>query len=285
MISFNRTASLVIGSELLGLRVVFDIEKEMTANGASKCEIKIYNLSQAHLNEIEQGTQNQQLVLSAGYNGLNKMLYSGPIFYAHTELSGPDSVTTCQMLPGAIALGTVFVKVAGANTAWDVYRAVVNAFKPYGVAQGHLSAGVQQAFQSSKYQARYSDVDTAAGLMDKITRWAGLRWNTVDNQLNVYSDNEYQDSEIILLNKDTGMIGIPSKTQEGNYKVKALLNGDIVPGKRVRVQSLRFPVSGDLRVLKTTHSGDSHPLDPGADWYVELEGAVLGTAPGFTEAG
>jgi hypothetical protein len=293
MMDFNRTASLVIGTEVLNLRVIFDIEKEMTANGASKCEIKIYNLSPEHLAQIEVGTQKQQLTLSAGYNGANKMLYSGPIFYAHTDQVGPDKITTCQMLPGAIALSAVFVKISGASSAWEVYQAVLNAFLTFGVSKGHLSTTVSPGaapgtkpvrtiLQGLKYRAKYSNMDTAAGFMNEITRWAKLRWNIENNQLNVFADGEYQDAEIIQLDESSGMLGIPSKTQEGNYKVKALLDGDLNPGRRIRVVSKTFPVNGDLRIIKTTYAGDTHPLDPGADWYAEVEGSNIGTAPGFS---
>ena len=66
--------------------------------------------------------------------------------------------------------------------------------------------------------------------------------------------------------------------QDGNYKVTSFLNGDIVPGKLLQVQSVDFPINGVMKVLKSTFKGDTWE---GNEFYVEVEAALLGTRPNF----
>jgi hypothetical protein len=283
MMLFNRTATLAIGGQDLKLRTVFEIEKEMSPQGG-RLDVKIYNLSRDSQNALEVGNQKQYLELSAGYNGINKLIFSGPIYYAETRRDGADIITTCQAFPGATAAQT-YARIAGASSCYEIYLAVVNALKPRGVVQGKISPAIIATLKGATFAAKHSDIDTTSGLMNKICRQTKLKWNTLDQQLNLYSDKEYQDQEMIQLDKKSGMLGLPSKTQEGNYKVTSLLNADLEPGKHVRVVSEEFPVHGDLYIIKATHRGDSYPLEPGAKWETEIEAANVGTQPGFVLGG
>ena len=277
---FNRTASLILGTELLGIRASFNIEAEMSAQTATKAEIKLYNLSPQHLNQIEVGQQNQKIQLSAGYGGQQKLIYRGPIFYAESALVGADTITTCQMNPGALGQTAVFVSIQGAKSSYDILKIVLNQYSKYGIAKGHISPAVIQILQGGGYSS-FSDLGLASRFMDQITRRHGLRWNCHNEQINIFNKDEHEDPEMVLLNSESGMIGIPSKTQEKSYKVRSLLNADLVPGKKVRVQSNVYPIKGDLKVIKTTHVGDT--LE--GDWYTEIEGVVVGTTPGFSFVG
>ena len=293
MIQFGRQAQLALitpnSNTAVTLRTVFNIEKEMTAQGASKAEIKVYNMSAKHVQMAEQVGQNLKVVLSAGYNfgGVNnvKQLFVGLVNYMTNDRTGPELVTTFEFLPGAVQLGNVFVNVVAATSDWDVYRLIVNACQPYGITTSPPSARIQQLLQSGVYNRPWSECGTAAKLMDMICRRHYLRWSPNDNDLNLYSRDEFEASTVVNLSapsaqfpNGTGLVGIPSKMQDANYKIKALLNPDIQPGSQLVVTS---PLAGlnnnSFKVWKATYEGDTLK----GPWYVEAECSLLGKSPTF----
>lgn len=268
---------IVYGDLELSLRVQFNIDKEMTENGAGKCEVKIFNPSKEHLAEFESDTGEKLLTVYAGYDGINKMLFTGKVLFAITEQSGPDIIVTCQMVPGQKALTGTYLKVENATTDGQILQAVLNSLRTAGgVVKGHISSAVMAALDAGKHSG-FSDIGTTAKFLNLITKRHKLRWAIHNNELNIYSAGEYEAPEMIQVDAESGMIGIPSKTQTNQYKVRTLLNGDIVPGRRIRVESKVHPLKGDLKVIKVTHVGDT--LE--GDWYSDAEGLIIGKEPGF----
>lgn len=278
----NRTFSLVLGTAQIatqvGVRVKFEIEKEMTSQGASKSQLEIYNLSESNIRSLENNASNYTIIFSAGYSDQNKQILNGTIMYAETERKGPDLVTTLQILPGSAARTAAFVSINKAQSDYQIYQACLQALAPYGIAQGYFSPAVRSILEDAQYSSPHSDFGPVSRIMDLLARKNGLNFNTSDNQVNLFLPSETEDSSLFLLSSQTGMVGVPSKMQDGNYKVVSFLNGDIVPGKLLRVQSTDFPINGDLKVLKSTFKGDTWE---GNEFYVEVEAALIGTQPGF----
>lgn len=284
MIQFNRVAQLVLAvpglQQVVTLRTAFTIEKEMTSQGASKAEIKIYNMSALHVQFAQAVGQNLQITLSTGYSydGQDNVsqLFTGLVNYVTNERQGPDQITIFEMLPGSIPLGNVFVSFAGVQSDWDIYLAVVNACKPFGISRGHLSAAVQSILQQKGvYQKGLSECGTAAKLMDLICNRHNLRWNSDSLNLSIFNPKEFETPTVVILSgpsaqypNGTGLVGIPSKMQDGNYKIKALLNPDITPGAQILVTSVQAGLANQpFKVWKVTYTGDTLK----GDWYVEAE--------------
>jgi len=279
MMQFDRTLSLVLGDELLGLRVQFNIEKEMTAQGASKADIKIFNLSPTHQAQIESGSKGQQIRLSVGYGGENKVLYQGPVFFASLEKQGADVITTCQMWQGVFTDRKAFVQLENVSDDYEILKACLTALKPYGVARGHVSDMSIQALRNNRHSAGFSGLGPTSKFLTMVTKAAGLRWANHNQEINIFGPDEYELPELIELSATSGMIGVPSKAEDNAYKVRALLNPDLAPGRCVRIKSTVFPMHGDLKIIKGAYVGDS--LE--GDWYCDLEGVVIRTLPGFVE--
>jgi hypothetical protein len=279
MLQFNRSVACILGDELLDLRVGFSVEKEMTDDSTSKASIKLYNLSPMHRQLVETQAKNQRVRLSVGYGGQNKLLCDQAVNYADTARVGADIITTLEMWGGQEGRSTVFAAISGAVNDYQILQVVLNAFNNYGFCRGHISDSVIAKLKANTHRG-FSESGTASKFMGMITKRAGLRWNTHNKQINIFDKDEYEDAEMVLLNKDTGMLGVPSKMQQsGGYKLRALLNAELTPGKMVRVQSSLFPIHGDLKIIKSAFTGDS--LE--GDWYVDLETIVLGHDPSFVE--
>src|SRR5665213_2893864 len=246
-------------------------------------------MSALHVQFAQSVGQNLQVTLSAGYvfGGQENVsqLFTGLVNFVTNEQQGPDQLTIFEMLPGAVPLGNVFVNLSGVQTDWDIYTAVINACRPFGIVRGHLSPKVQGLLQSGTYVKGLSECGTAAKLMDWICNRHGLRWNPDSNSLSLFNRHEYELPTMVVLSgpsnqypNGTGLVGIPSKMQDGSYKIKALLNPDIAPGAQVQVSSIRAGLNNQsFKVWKATYTGDSLK----GDWYVEAECALINKAPSF----
>ncbi len=281
MLLFNRTASLTVGNVVFNVRLNFNIEKEMTTTGG-KAEIKAYNLSKNHRNSVEDDkAKNRKIYLSAGYDGQNKLIYAGSIFFAHSEREKADIITTFETLPASVALQQAFLKISGNIDDYGIYQQCLQALAPFGGIKGHLSGAAQKALKAGIYSKGFADSGTVSKFMDMITKRHSLKWNISREALNIFAKGEFEDQQEVLLSSDTGMIGFPSKVAANNYKAKSLLNPEMEPGRRVKLISKQLKLPGDLKVIKSVHVGDT--LE--GDWYTEIEANVLGFGPNFTGAG
>lgn len=111
----------------------------------------------------------------------------------------------------------------------------------------------------------------------KISEAFGYRDSIQDGALLLLRDGKSDGKEAVLLTPSTGLIGVPvigkeSQPEGGGrdvLRLRALLNGDLTPGRALHVQSEK--IDGWFRVETVTHVGDTH----GNDWYSEVEATPL----------
>ncbi len=274
MLLFLRTAKLTVGNVVFEGRVSFSIEKMQ--GGAAPCELKAYNLTQVHRNSFEDRPANALTIyLSCGYGGLNKLIYAGSVLYTESLRQGADIITSFHCSTAVPAMHRAALSLSGQLTDLDVYRRCLNALAPFGISKGMLSARVESLLGAGTYARGYAEIGYTSKFLDDICKRSNLSWGIDgDNELNIHSPDEFGDSEEILLSATSGMIGFPTKTQiAGCYKVRALLNAELRPGKKIRVTSQQLKLPGDVRIIKATHVGDT--LE--GDWYTDVEAMDLHT--------
>ncbi len=127
----------------------------------------------------------------------------------------------------------------------------------------------------------------AAAHLNDIADTGNCSWTIENGKLVFTSNTGYQPGEAVVLNSQTGMVGIPEATTNG-IEVSALLNPNIKIGTRVQIDNASinqtqinqqgFPTYTDLtfvantsadgfyRALVVSHSGDSR----GNDWYTKM---------------
>lgn len=279
MLQFLRTAQLTVGQKVFRTRLQFAIEKFTNGVNPNNCSIAAFNLSQDSRNQIEAAPRNSlKLFLAAGYQGNNKLIFSGEVFYAHSDRKGPDIITSFKVNSGQVAVSQGHISIVGQVSDWQIFQALLTRFMLYGIVKGHVSANVQQELTRGTYARGYSASTTLSALMDHITKRHGFRWSIDNEAVNIYEKGVFEDQEQILLSKDTGLIGFPTKTDAGNYKIKALLNADINCGKKIKVVSKQMPIPAPVKANKVTHVGDT--LE--GDWYTEFEALDLSFNPSLS---
>lgn len=111
--------------------------------------------------------------------------------------------------------------------------------------------------------------------MDRLLRPRGLGWSVQDGRLQILREGDVRADEAVVIAQDTGMVGSPEwaapKKKGGKPAIafRTLLDPRIAPGGRVRLISRA--ASGDFKVEKVKHTGDTH----GPEWFTDVEAKVL----------
>jgi hypothetical protein len=99
-----------------------------------------------------------------------------------------------------------------------------------------------------------------------------LTWSVQGGALQILPARGYMASQAILLTPDTGLLGSPEwgspehKGKQRRLKLKSLLQAQLVPGGRVKVESQT--ATGVFAIQEVEHQGDTE----GDEWCSEIEG-------------
>lgn len=271
---YLRSGYVLINDRRFETRVNFTVERSQGGIAGGENNIAVYNLTAASRAWIENVTRAsaKKVFLFAGYQGDNRLIFSGEYFFAWTERKGPDLVTTLQATSGLTLFQRAHMEFSGFNNAYQVYAAIAAKLETFGLVAGYLSPNVRSLLTNAVYSRPYADSGTVSRLLDILVRRFKLKWSVDSGQLNIYDPNDFEDQSVFFLSSDTGMVGFPSKTDQGGYKISSLLNPELVPGKKVLVRSREFKADTELKIVKLTHVGDTFE----GEWRTELELAAKG---------
>lgn len=277
-VQFNRAVQVRIGPRgTLGvlvdaLRVTFNITKSLEPFPNSST-IEITNLSATSRALIEE--KRSVVVLSAGYGTDLKNIFIGDIARISTKRVGPDVITEIEAGDGEVAFkdAKLDASFAPGTRFSQVLSAITSSL---GLTQGQVK-GVNG---NDQFQQGLTLSGPSRNHLDTLTRRQRLEWSIQDNQLQILPVDEATDETAIVLNGSTGLVGTPYKTKvvnenllkkkdgvqaESGVSCVALLNAEIRPGRRIKLES-EF-INGVFTVRECVHVGDTH----GNAWYTKIE--------------
>lgn len=298
---YNRFISLKIGGpdvegiDLSDLRIRFSVRRGdiSTPNSA---DIRVYNVSpetarKSELREFE------RVVLQAGYPGNYGTIFDGTIKQVRRgRESQTDTYLDITAADGDSAYTHAVSNVtlaAGASPSEQI-NAVMADLEAKGVKLGELPNLPRMRLPRGKVI-----FGMTRNHLDNMARTNDISWSIQDGQLTLIPNTAYLPGEAVVLNAETGMVGLPEQTQNG-ITVKALLNPGIRIGRVLQInnssiQRYRYGLSindtkpnqliqsssvldadGLYKVLVANHYGDSR----GNDWYtVAICMTIDGTTP------
>ena len=270
MKQLGRIAQLTVNERIFHTRLVFDVTVMQGFATSLDTTVKAYNLSNESRNYVEHlRSPQKKMFLAAGYGTpeANNMgtLFGGDIFWAHTERTGPDLITTFQAGSGAAVAQSAYIVIRGAQNDYEVYQQILSRLKNFGVSQGYFSAAVKTALQLGTHSTPFSTSIMIDQLLKHLSSTYGFKFSVNNYEFNVHNPAEYEHPDAILLTPQTGLIGFPTKTKENFLEVKALLNPQLAPGRKIQVQSLEFGIDQNtqknrsimMKILKAKHKGDT----------------------------
>lgn len=250
------------------LRFTFKIERS-TSKEPNTAQISIWNLNQqtrALLQELE-----LQTVLEAGYVGSRAVIFSGQLEYGSPGRDGTDWITTLQSADGGKQISQARVNLSfGAGTG--VGTVLLCLAEELGLGLGNVAEKAKAGSLRGAVTEYLNGIalnGKAYDELEKIAKQMGLGLSVQDGQVQLLAPLETLRGDAVLLTKRTGLIGSPEVGEKGRVRARSLLQPDLIPGRRVRIESEQ--VTGFFKVMRSTFIGDTW----GQDWYSDIEGKPL----------
>jgi hypothetical protein len=250
--------------EITGLRCQFKITKTLKKT-PNTCEITVTNLSRLLRQSL--AAKDLRVILEGGYDDHVAGLFVGDCRTLDHARVGADWETRVRCGDGerAMNLGRANASFAPGTPYADILSTVT---KPLGLAP---DAGITKLMGGQKFESGYAAYGRAADVLDQVTSAAGLEWSIQDGKLQVLRPKGHTTEDALVLSAGTGLLGSPEfnapdqKTGVAALKVKCLLSARVRCGGRIVLDSIAH--KGTFRVVKVTHTGDSHS----GNWETEAE--------------
>jgi len=237
------------GVSLSDFKVTFHIQWADT-KWPRVAEVKIYNLSTDTTNKIL-GQEFSKIRIIAGYDGIAPavdasqlgvaqdiqsdqvgqsngqnfgLIFDGDIRFTVT---GKDNITDSWVLIQAIGDHEAFLfartktTLAAGYTVADLHQVTMQGFNAFGVTQGITGDMPTTVFPRGRVL-----YNASRNVMDNIAKQCNATWQLVDGQVQMVPEDKYI-HEAIVLNADTGLIGMPQQTMGAGVNVRCLINPNI----------------------------------------------------------
>jgi hypothetical protein len=234
MSQYLRKCTLLVANDtealdLSELRITFQVQQSdvETPNSAL---IRVYNLAPETLTRVE--NEFTRVILQAGYeNDSFGIIFEGSIKQTRRgRFIGPDSFLDILAADGdeAYNQATVNETLAAGTTSDQVLQRLAAAM---GLPVGYAPDLPPNALQRGK--AMYG---LARWYLRDFAQTYQLRWSIQRGQLVLVPMTGYVPGQAVVLNKFTGLIGVPEVTP-GGICVRALLNPQIRVGSLIQLNS------------------------------------------------
>ena len=238
-------------------KIAFELKRESNSTPA-KGTITLTNLSRDHEQVIEKGVADETatVVLSAGYQDRQSILFDGYIQRVERtqDIESLTRTTTITLAAAVIARhrlqGVSRFSFKGDRPLRSLASLMV---ADMGLILGPLDAIPDETISGSAYS--YSG-PSAEGLTALLTGY-GIQWYEDDGVIRFNSKdltNQHDLSSVLVLKKETGLIGSPSVSDKG-VLTRSTLKPLIKLGGVVRLDS--ETTKGLWKVISLYHAGDN----------------------------
>ena len=257
-----RTQTAMVIEEL---RVKFHVVKTLRPE-PNTGSVEVYNLSDNSRRQLQ--GKGARCWLEAGYKTTVAQIFVGDVRYIEHKRDGCDWVTKLELGDGERAYkhGRVNASFKAGTRRADILKMLAN--------QSGLDLGnVQAAYADLQTQevSGFVAFNSAGEALTKALGAWGLEWSIQSGAIQILPKKGYVPAPAIQLDDSHGLIGAPesgSPLHKGGphtLKFKSLLQAQIVPGKRIALQSMAQ--AGVFVAQKVEHDGDTM----GGSWETTVE--------------
>lgn len=259
-----------------GLNIGFTVKIYSQVGVPSEAYITIYNLNREDMQFLTTSAatwiQQQTLIqLYAGYDDDVKLIFGGMINEAPPS-GYPDVALSVKCLNG-IQWMTKNIDVKKSNLKMVDLIDYVSSVTEWPVNIPDSLRSTNEVLNRRIEEFNYTG--TVYNLLDKIQSMMGgfsvdkdsVFLSAYNDNIFIWSPTQKAEGHTLLVNKESGMIGLPELTKLG-VTVKMLLNTGINTGDVIKVESDRVPLAtGFYRVTMITHEGELRSNR----WFTTLE--------------
>lgn len=256
------------------LMISFDVSKSISSS-ANSASIELYNLTESHRNAM--GKEFDEVTLEAGYmppgGGSNVgIIFKGNIRDVAHKRSGEDIVTTISCGDGDKALrkGVTNKSYPKGTPVKTVVEDIYKELEKEGVTRGEWN--FPEDVESQKFKRPYAACGSCWREMNTLGRGKQFYWSIQNGAMEIIPGDGFI-GMVALISPKTGMIDTPTITDNG-IRVSTLLNPEIRPGRRVKVESSIIDLNatdGIYRVSECTFRGDNRD----GDFRVDVTGEAV----------
>lgn len=252
------------------LKVAFKVERSRSKEPNS-CDLEIYNLNKDNRTRFQK--KEIPVVLEAGYVDNIFQIFSGNLTFGQNRLDGRDWVTSMQAGDGSTKFRTARINtsIKGPVPVGDVLKTVAASL---GVDPGNIDEKASKGSIRGKLTQFVNGIVLSGKSeqeIDKIIKSMGYSWSIQDGALQLLEPNETIGDSVVLLAAGTGLVGTPEAGEDGFVKVRSLIQRDLFPGRKFKLESRNGELNGFYRIEKAIFVGDTW----GGDWYIDIEGKQL----------
>src|SRR6056297_29990 len=274
-VQFGRKVIAIIGErngekiKIRNLRMSFQIEKT-TKSDPNRATFTVYNLNENSRAKLEEAAE-LFLSIEAGYGDETKVIFSGDVDKIENKKTPTDWVTIVETGDGKkdlteTRLNKSYKKGTSVKTVIDDALSAFTNLKNNGLPDG-LIQSAKELVTGGTFSGKSKDV------LDKLLGEQGLEFSVQDDEVVITEKDKATNNDIYIINPNSGLINSPAKTEEKNKEGKvvkgvtftALLNPNLVPKQRVRVESRNITV--EYTIIKINHVGDSQQ----GTFYTQVE--------------
>lgn len=253
------------------------IEKE-----PNKSEITLFNLKEEHRQYLAQDGMSLEIIAGYAAKDLHGQLFKGQIDFVENQRDGTTWKTKLIIKDGAKTTRNAKIEktFAAGTTNKAVMEAIITVLTTLPPPKKSKRAKTEKKTTIVPLKRGNIDLSTVTGKLAKARTLKGLaidyyaefcrsfnlRFQIVDGSLHTVGSNLSTLDEVIILDPDSGLIGVPEQTEEG-WKFDSLLRFDLEPGQKVRVKS--EALTADILMTDVIHE----PKTQG-DWLTHIEGTV-----------
>ena len=248
--------------------------------------IRITNLSNDSMNHDYK--ENDLVELKAGYPGRSGIIFKGRVMQVRKgkEPNGVDKYFDVLATSNNQAYGFAMVNktLKAGWTNRDILDEALKPMKAFGVEEGHVAdLGSKKSTRAKVLFGHPREI------LRDLAFSTGTSWSIQNEKFQMLKPNGYLPGDVVVLNSNTGMIGLPEQNLKG-IVAKSLLNPEFHYGGRVKIDESSIQRSlytagfqpgsasqqrditptiapdGIYRILRVDHDGDSE----GQDWYSTL---------------
>lgn len=251
------------------LRITFDIQKNNKGT-PNKAAFSVYNLSPQSRGAIGKGTL---VTFAAGYGDLVGNLFLGVVQKTSSDRAGADIITKLECGDGEPALTKTKLNRSfpPGTTVAQIFQACAEAMSVATAANpSGMNAGIALGIPSSVYARGFKAEGAVKDTMNYICLTHGLHWSIQNGALDIVPRGSHAGVEAVVLNQESGLIGIPS-LNEKQMTFSALLNPGIAPNRLVKIESQEERLSGFFKINAAKYNGDTHE----SKWQADCEATAL----------
>lgn len=223
--------------------------KKVISGKPNEGSVKIYNLADSTETQIKE--KGVRIRVFAGHDNRPILLHDGDIRRVERDRSGVNRITTIILGGNTIKLAQAIFNQSYAGQV-SVKQIVTDAIPTFNIESSDIDQIPDNAFLND-----FSFTGKTGDLLDKILNPIKVQWFENDNLISFSAEKNALD-DVVVLNKNTGLVGSPSITDKG-IKFKAVLNGRITLNNRIKIESIL--VNGTYKVIQLLHIGDNRDGD------------------------